>query len=109
MPLPENVKCFGSAPELNAALGTYISDAAAAAIAAKGRFVLATSGGSLPTNLANALQLAVDAGKSLETEKWHILYVDERVVPLEHSDSNHGATMAVLGAKVRAGGGNRRR
>lgn len=100
MMLPGNIKCFKSTSELNTALGAYVEKIATAAISARGRFVVATSGGSLPKNLGDALQLVVDGGKDLHTEKWHVFYVDERVVPVDHPDSNHAATAAVLYTKV---------
>ncbi len=113
MPYPSNVRCYSTAAEVNAALGEYVASAAASAVAARGRFVVATSGGSLPKSLGDALQLAVDAGKDLHTDKWHIFYVDERVVPLDHADSNHAATAGALYGRVRRreeeGEGGRRR
>jgi 6-phosphogluconolactonase len=96
-----DVRCYTSAAAVNAALGKYVADAADAAIAARGRFVLATSGGSLPKSLGEALQAAVDGGRELATDKWHVFYVDERVVPLDHADSNHAATAAAVYNKVR--------
>jgi len=37
---------------------------------------------------------------SVKWDKWHIFYVDERVVPLDHPDSNHGACEKLLYSKV---------
>jgi 6-phosphogluconolactonase len=98
--LPANVRAPASTAELNVALGGYVADAARAAIAARGKFTVATSGGSLPKVLGEALQHVVDSGSDLQTELWHVFYVDERVVPLDHADSNHAATRAALYSKV---------
>ncbi|KAL9535875.1 putative 6-phosphogluconolactonase [Sphaerulina musiva] len=56
-----------------------------------GAFRIAVSGGSLPKTLAKAL-LAPSNGTPEDTPdfaKWEIFYADERVVPLDHEDSNH--------------------
>lgn len=98
--MPHNIKSYPSAAELNIALGAYIADIIAKAIATNNRFTIATSGGSLPKNLEAAFQSCVDKGVNLHTDKWHIFYVDERVVPLDHADSNHAATHAAIYSKV---------
>jgi 6-phosphogluconolactonase len=69
-------------------LGTYISTLAAAAITHHGYFSLAISGGSLPLLLSKALVSP--------SAPWHIWYVDERLVPLTHTDSNHLAALTHL-------------
>jgi hypothetical protein len=103
MPLPPSVRCCADSAALNAALGEYVASAASAAVAARGRFTLATSGGSLPKALGEALQAAAAGGAELHTDKWEVFYVDERVVPLDHADSNHAATVAAVKGKVREG------
>lgn len=70
-------------------LGLYIAKLAAASIDSRSRFVLAVSGGSLPVALASALQAVEEAGIPLSTEKWYILYADERLVEEGHAESNH--------------------
>lgn len=72
-------------------LARYIAGLADEAIAQRGRFVVASSGGSLPKILIEALSAAVTRGEDLQTEKWIVFYADERVVPLDHADSNHSA------------------
>jgi 6-phosphogluconolactonase len=81
---------------LDEALGTFIYRAADAAISSRGSFALATSGGSFPKSFASALSWAAGAGLPLRTELWHVFYADERHVALDHSDSNHAATLAAL-------------
>lgn len=61
------------------------------AIAERGQFVVALSGGSLPSNLISLVQDA-----SVEFDKWHVFFVDERYVALNHSDSNFLACSAAL-------------
>jgi 6-phosphogluconolactonase len=56
---------------------------AQAAIAEKGQFTIALSGGSTPKPLYEAL-----ADQNLPWEKIHIFWGDERYVPPDHPDSN---------------------
>ena len=83
--------------DLNERLGRYIFDVSQSSIEHHGRFVLATSGGSLPKSFASALARAVSSGLNLRTECWHVFYADERHVALDSADSNHAATLLALG------------
>jgi 6-phosphogluconolactonase len=85
---------------LDAALGLFLCEAAGQAIAQRGAFVLCTSGGSMPPQLAAALAWAHGAGLPLRCEQWHVFYADERHVALAHADSNHAATLAALAARA---------
>lgn len=60
------------------------------AVAARGRCTLALAGGSTPKPLYAALSQA-----PLPWEKLHILWGDERYVPIDHPDSNAGMAKAV--------------
>jgi 6-phosphogluconolactonase len=77
--------------ELALHLGNYIAKIANESIKSRNRFLLAVSGGSLPVALAAALKAVHETGVELSTEKWYILYADERLVEEGHSDSNHKA------------------
>lgn len=81
----------GDMDQLAAALGTFVAAQAADAVAARGRFVVALSGGSLPKTLGKALTLASSSGATMEWDKWTIVFADERVVPLDDDDSNYKA------------------
>jgi 6-phosphogluconolactonase len=62
--------------------------AAAEAIAARGAFRIALSGGKTPLHLYERLarrEAEVDAAR------WHVYFGDERCVPADHRDSNYGA------------------
>jgi 6-phosphogluconolactonase len=67
------------------ALGQVIANASKEAIAARGKFVTAWSGGSLPKIVAPGLVGRTD----IEFDKWHIFFADERFVALDHADSNY--------------------
>jgi 6-phosphogluconolactonase len=98
--LPSNVRVSSSFDGLVSDLAAFVSQAADRAVAARGRFLLGLSGGSLPSTLSAALESAIESGKELHMDKWHVFYVDERVVPLDHKDSNHGACTAAIFGKV---------
>ena len=73
-------------------LGDFVAAAAAEAVAARGHFVVALSGGSLPRALSDALRGRVD----LDTPRWHVVLADERLVAPGHPDGN----AATIGASV---------
>ena len=78
---------------LQAGLAAEVKRCYDEAVEAKGSFVCALSGGSL-VNLLGAL-----AGQEhgMDWGKWHVLWADERLVPLDHADSNYrGAREAFL-------------
>jgi 6-phosphogluconolactonase len=60
-----------------------VAGAARDAVAARGRFALAVSGGSTPGAMLRAL-----AGEDLPWEAVHVFQVDERVAPAGHPDRN---------------------
>ena len=64
---------------------------AANAIAARGRFSVALSGGSTPKRMFQQL-----VGAVVDWRNIHLFWVDERCVPPDHPDSNYGMTAAVL-------------
>lgn len=65
------------------AAAKYIAAEAGAAVAARGRFVMAVSGGRTPWTMLRAL-----ATEGLPWEHIHVAQVDERVAPAGHSDRN---------------------
>lgn len=87
-----------SVDDLNEKLGAYLFAESQSAIQAHGKFVFATSGGSLPKAFVSSLTWAVTAGLDLRTDLWHVFYADERHVPLDDPESNHAATLEGLRA-----------
>lgn len=61
-----------------------VEQEAEAAIAARGRFLLALSGGNTPKPVYREL-----AGRSLDWDKWFITFGDERCVPPDSEESNY--------------------
>jgi 6-phosphogluconolactonase len=62
---------------------------ASASVAARGTFTVALSGGSLPSLLAAGATGA-------DTSAWTVLLADERLVPLDHADSNYALIRSQL-------------
>ncbi|KAJ9396267.1 hypothetical protein DTO282F9_6836 [Paecilomyces variotii] len=88
---PPKLFSFSDTDSLAKQLRTYVLNNQNAAITRHGNFRLAVSGGSLPNTLAKAL-LAPGNGTPDDTPqfaKWDIFFADERVVPLDHPDSNY--------------------
>ncbi|ETW02275.1 6-phosphogluconolactonase [Aphanomyces invadans] len=63
-----------------------VADLSKNAIENSGRFTVALSGGSLPKILEKGLSSLKDG---VDFSKWHVFFADERVVPLDHADSNY--------------------
>jgi len=82
-PSPPVLHSFATNDELVKALANYILTAQVEAIAKKGRFSVAISGGSLPKQLSGLI------GSNAKWDKWHIYFSDERLVPFDHPDSNY--------------------
>lgn len=57
-------------------------------------FTLALSGGSLPAIVAQGLKPRVDEVENWDS--WHIFFADERMVALDHEDSNYRLCKEVL-------------
>lgn len=76
-------------------LAAFVAKAQKDAIDKKGRFTIALSGGSLSKMLRGLID-----NTSIKWDKWHVFYVDERVVPLDHPDSNHLACQTHLYSNV---------
>ncbi|KAF8633972.1 hypothetical protein AX15_001150 [Amanita polypyramis BW_CC] len=89
------VFAFPDADAIARALATFVVKAQKDSITKKGRFTVALSGGSLPKMLRDLVN-----DRSVKWDKWQVFYADERVVPLDHPDSNHRACREHLFSKV---------
>ncbi|KAF8640488.1 hypothetical protein AX17_000151 [Amanita inopinata Kibby_2008] len=94
-PNPPLLFSFKDADSLVESLASFIIKAQKESIVKKGRFTVAVSGGSLPKMLRGLI-----GDSSVKWDKWQVFYVDERVVPLDHPDSNHLACTTSLFSKV---------
>ena len=100
-PSPPVLFSFASPADLTGAFAAFIIKAQKDSVEKKGRFTVALSGGSLPKQLK-----ALIGNPAVKWDKWYpsppraalrissvhrqVFYADERVVPLDHPDSNHG-------------------
>lgn len=86
---------FDTVPALRDSLAEFILSAQTEAIKARGQFSVALSGGSLPNNL---VPLANVPG--IQWDKWEVFFADERIVPLDNSESNYDACAKAFLDKV---------
>jgi 6-phosphogluconolactonase len=87
-----------NADTVGQAVGLLVHKLSADAIAARGKFTVALSGGSLPKILNKGLAAIKDG---VDFSNWHVFFADERCVPLEHDDSNFKACKEALFDHVR--------
>ncbi|KAI3701500.1 hypothetical protein L6452_26627 [Arctium lappa] len=81
------IQTFETEEQVAVALAVYILHLSAKFIAANGSFSVVLSGGTLIDTLRKLVEPPyVD---SIEWSKWSIFFLDERVVPLDHPDSNY--------------------
>src|SRR5262245_4638624 len=91
-----DVRVFPDAPALADAAAREVLAIAAEAIAARGQFSIALSGGTTPRATYERL-----ASMRAGTGTWYVGFGDERVVPPEDPDSNAGmASRAWLAASA---------
>ncbi|KAL0950906.1 hypothetical protein HGRIS_007665 [Hohenbuehelia grisea] len=86
---------FANADAIVDALASFVIKAQKDSVEKKGRFTIALSGGSLPKMLRGLI-----GNPAVKWDKWHVYYADERVVPLDHPDSNHLSCTTNLFSKV---------
>ena len=79
---------FSTADAVLAGLADYFVDQASQAVAARGRFAVALSGGSSPKKLYELLASPA-YHKRVEWDKVHFFFGDERNVPQTSPDSNY--------------------
>jgi len=94
-PSPPVLISFANSDELVKSLAVFVERAQRDSINKKGRFTIALSGGSLPKMLRGLID-----NPNIKWDQWHVYYVDERVVPLDHPDSNHRSCNEHLYSKV---------
>lgn len=93
------VRSFAESAALSQELGRAVAEASAAAAARGTPFTVAISGGSLPKLLAAGLLGIPDVDYS----SWRVFFADERVVPLDHADSNYKACNEALFCRAGSG------
>ncbi|KAK4684990.1 6-phosphogluconolactonase, partial [Tremellales sp. Uapishka_1] len=77
---------FPETSDLQSGLANFVVKAQSDAIASRGKFTIALSGGSLPNNLTPLVDM-----KDIQWDKWEVFFADERLVSLDDPDSNYYA------------------
>jgi 6-phosphogluconolactonase len=93
------IQVVADANAIAAAAAEKIISLANQAIAARGEFSIALSGGSTPKTLFQLLAIEPFI-KRIDYGKWHIYFGDERCVPPAHPDSNFRMASEALLDKV---------
>jgi 6-phosphogluconolactonase len=92
-----NLYSFPAVDALAPVLRAYIIQSQASGLARHGTFKVAVSGGSLPKTLAQALLTPPTSDDDVvHWGSWEIFFADERIVPLDHPDSNYALLKAEL-------------
>ncbi len=78
---------FTSHDALRRAIATQVAACAAEAVARRGRFTVAFSGGSLPALVCPPLVTVLAA--QIDWSAWHLFFADERWAPRDHPESNY--------------------
>lgn len=81
--VPMDIEVLANAQAVAERAADFVADAARAAVAARGRYVMAVSGGQTPWLMLRAL-----ADRDLPWHGVHLVQVDERVAPAGHADRN---------------------
>nr|GEV77766.1 probable 6-phosphogluconolactonase 4, chloroplastic [Tanacetum cinerariifolium] len=83
----KKVQVFDSEESLSVSLAEYVNVLSDKSVKEKGSFTVVVSGGSLIKSLRKLVEAPyID---SIDWSKWHMFWVDERVVPKDHPDSNY--------------------
>lgn len=89
-----SIHAYENSASLAASLAQYILAQQDAALESGNRFNISVSGGSLLAALRTALVDDAAVRERVKWTQWHVYFSDERLVPLEHPDSNYGAFKA---------------
>uniref|UniRef100_A0ACD5Y2Y0 Uncharacterized protein n=1 Tax=Avena sativa TaxID=4498 RepID=A0ACD5Y2Y0_AVESA len=89
---------FDAEEDLAQSLAKYTADISKKFAAERGAFTVVVSGGSL----IKALRKLAEPPylETVDWSKWHVFWVDERVVPKDHADSNYKLAYDGLLSKV---------
>jgi 6-phosphogluconolactonase len=98
MTAPIDLRRFSTPQNLFEAAAEEVIRAAGEAIAERGRFTIALSGGSTPKSLYTLI--AGTAAASLAWDRMYFFWGDERPVPPDHPDSNYRMAKETLLSKV---------
>jgi 6-phosphogluconolactonase len=101
---PVEVRRLTTPLDLSQAAAEEVIRAATDAVAQRGRFAIALSGGSTPKNLYTLI--AANASASLPWDRMFFFWGDERHAPPDHPDSNYRMAYEALLSKIPIPPGN---
>lgn len=84
---PVNVNILDSEEVVASELAKYVADLSDKFVRERGVFTVVLSGGYLIQNLRKLVEPPYS--NSIDWSKWHVFWLDERVVPRDHPDSNY--------------------
>ncbi len=84
------VYSYADSTDVANSVAQFILKAQDEALSSKDSFDIAISGGSLGKVLKAGLISNKDIASKIHWNKWRVFFSDERLVPLEHEDSNYG-------------------
>ncbi|CAN1170729.1 Probable 6-phosphogluconolactonase 4, chloroplastic [Linum perenne] len=94
----KKIEVFDTEEDLAVSLAKYTADLSDKFCKERGSFTVVVSGGSLIKSLRKLLEAPyID---SIDWSKWHVFWVDERVVPKDHDDSNYKLAFDLFLSKV---------
>lgn len=94
-PAGVNLRIFSTPQTLGQAAAGLVARLSEQAVAERGRFTVALSGGSQPKMLCPAL-VAEPLRRQVDWPAWHVFWADERCVPLSDPESNYRLARAYL-------------
>ncbi|KAJ0236249.1 hypothetical protein HA466_0255860 [Hirschfeldia incana] len=97
----KRVEIFDTEENLAVELAKYTADLSDKYCKERGAFTVVVSGGSLIKSLRKLVEV-----DSIDWSKWHFFWVDERVVPKHHEDSNYKLAYDAFLSKVPIPPGN---
>ncbi|KAF5182569.1 6-phosphogluconolactonase [Thalictrum thalictroides] len=82
-----DLQIFDTEEDLSVSLAKYTAELSEKFTKERGAFTVVVSGGSLIKSLRKLVESPYF--DSIDWAKWHVFWVDERVVPKDHADSNY--------------------
>ncbi|WOL18150.1 hypothetical protein Cni_G26943 [Canna indica] len=83
----QELRVFETEEEVSVSLAKYTAELSEKFVCERGAFTVVLSGGTLIETLRKLTEPPYL--ESVDWSKWHIFWVDERVVPRDHKDSNY--------------------
>lgn len=98
--MPGKIYSYADSGDVANAVGQYILHHQNAALKTGLSFKIAVSGGSLGKVLKKALIDNASIASQIQWDKWEVFFSDERLVPLNHPDSNYGLFIELVVAHL---------